>query len=86
MLRDGGAATAGGSIKQILTLAGQLGRWVQNADVTFSQIASAAVESFLDALRARGVRRVPGQGNTIAGAHGVRRAGRPPPRARVAAG
>ena len=49
-----------GSIKLILTLAGQLGRWMQTADVKFSQLDSAAVESFLDSLRARGVRRVPG--------------------------
>jgi site-specific recombinase XerD len=46
-----------GSIKQILTLAGQLGRWMQNADVKFSHLDSAAVDSFLDSLRARGVRR-----------------------------
>jgi site-specific recombinase XerD len=49
-----------GSTKLILTLAGQLGRWMQTADVKFSQLDSAAVASFLDALRARGVRRVPG--------------------------
>jgi hypothetical protein len=49
-----------GSIKLILTLAGQLGRWMQTADVKFSQLDSAAVASFLDSLRARGVRRVPG--------------------------
>jgi hypothetical protein len=49
-----------GSIKQILTLAVQLGRWMQGSDVKFSQLDSAAVESFLDAMRARGVRRVPG--------------------------
>jgi site-specific recombinase XerD len=49
-----------GSIKLILTLAGQLGRWMQSSDVKFCQLDSAAVASFLDALRARGVRRVPG--------------------------
>jgi hypothetical protein len=49
-----------GSIKLILTLAGQLGRWMESADVKFSQLDAAAVASFLDALRARGVRRVPG--------------------------
>jgi site-specific recombinase XerD len=49
-----------GSIKHVLTLAGQLGRWMQSSDVKFSQLDSVAVESFLDALRARGVRRVPG--------------------------
>jgi hypothetical protein len=49
-----------GSIKHIFTLAGQLGRWMQNTDVKFSQLDSAAVDSFLGALRARGVRRVPG--------------------------
>jgi hypothetical protein len=43
-----------GSIKQILTLAGQLGRWMQSADVKFSHLDAAVVESFLDALR-RGV-------------------------------
>ncbi|QSB12837.1 tyrosine-type recombinase/integrase [Natronosporangium hydrolyticum] len=51
---------APGSIKHVLTLAGQLGRWMQSSDVKFSQLDSVAVESFLDALRARGVRRVPG--------------------------
>lgn len=49
-----------GSIKHVLTLAGQLGRWMEGADVKFSPLDSAAVDSFLDALRARGVRRVPG--------------------------
>jgi hypothetical protein len=49
-----------GSIKHILTLAGQLGRWMQSTDVKFSQLDSAAVDSFLEAPRARGVRRVPG--------------------------
>ena len=49
-----------GSTKHVLTLAGQLGRWMQSTDVKFSQLDSAAVGSFLDALRARGVRRVPG--------------------------
>lgn len=49
-----------GSIKLILTLAGQLGRWMESTDVKFSQLDAAAVASFLDALRARGVRRVPG--------------------------
>ena len=49
-----------GSIKHVLTLAGQLGRWMQTADVKFSQLDSVSVESFLEALRARGVRRVPG--------------------------
>jgi hypothetical protein len=49
-----------GSIKHVLTLAGQLRRWMEGSDVKFSQLDSVAVESFLDALRARGVRRVPG--------------------------
>jgi hypothetical protein len=49
-----------GSTKYVLTLTGQLGRWMQTADVKFSQLDSAAVASFLDALRARAVRRVPG--------------------------
>jgi hypothetical protein len=49
-----------GRIKHVLTLAGQLGRWMQSSDVKFSQLDSVAVESFLGALRARGVRRVPG--------------------------
>jgi hypothetical protein len=45
-----------GSTKQILTLAGQLGRWMQTADVKFSQLDSAAVASFLDSLRAQTLR------------------------------
>jgi hypothetical protein len=45
-----------GSIKLILTLAGQLGRWMQNTDVKFSQLDSAAVDSFLGALRRRSAR------------------------------
>lgn len=49
-----------GSIKHVLTLAGQLGRGMESSDVKFSQLDSVAVESLLDALRARGVRRVPG--------------------------
>lgn len=49
-----------GSIKHVLTLAGQLGRWMESADVKFSQLDSVAVECFRDALRVRGVRRVPG--------------------------
>lgn len=49
-----------GSIKQVLTLAGQLGPWMETADVKFSQLDSATVDSFLEALRTRGVRRVPG--------------------------
>jgi site-specific recombinase XerD len=48
------------SVKHVLTLAGRLGRWMESAEVKFSQLDSAAVESFLDALRAHGVRRVPG--------------------------
>ena len=36
-----------GSIKQILTLAAQLGRWIQRTDVKCSQLDSAAVDSFL---------------------------------------
>lgn len=49
-----------GSVKHVLTLAGQLGRWMEGSDVKFSQLDPVAVESFLDALRARCVRRVPG--------------------------
>lgn len=49
-----------GSIKHVLTLAGQLGRWVDGPDVKFSQLDSAAVDSFQGALRARGMRRFPG--------------------------
>ena len=47
-----------GSIKHVLTLAGQLGRWMEGSDVKFSQLDLAAVDSFLGALRSRGVRRV----------------------------
>jgi site-specific recombinase XerD len=50
-----------GGIKHVLTLAGQLGRWMESEDVKFSQLDSATAESFLGALRARGVRRVPGR-------------------------
>jgi hypothetical protein len=60
-----------GSIKQILTLAGQLGRWMQNSDVKSSHLDPATVESFLDALRARGVRRVPGPPSQDGAAGGV---------------
>ena len=48
------------SINHVLTLAGQLGRWMESTDVKFSQLDSVAVESFRDALRVRGVRLVPG--------------------------
>jgi integrase len=49
-----------GSIKHVLTLAGQLGRWREGSDVKLSHLDWATMESLLDALRARGVRRVPG--------------------------
>jgi site-specific recombinase XerD len=48
------------SLKHVLTLAGRLGRWMESAEVKFSQLDSVAVESFLRALREGGMRRVPG--------------------------
>lgn len=61
------------SIKHVLTLAGQLGRWMEGAEVKFSQLDSAAEDSFLGALRARGVRRVPGPRAAVAGLFGRRK-------------
>jgi site-specific recombinase XerD len=49
-----------GSIKQILTLVGQLGRWMASADVEVSQLDEAVVGSFLDTMRIRGKQRIPG--------------------------
>jgi hypothetical protein len=46
------------SIKHVVTLAGQMGRRMEGADVRFSQLGSDGVDSLLSALQARGVRRV----------------------------
>lgn len=49
-----------GSIKQILTLVGQLGRWMVDADVGVSQLDEAVTASFLDTVRTQGKQRIPG--------------------------
>ena len=49
-----------GSVKHILTMVGQLGRWMASADVEVWQLGEASIAEFRGALRDRGVRRVPG--------------------------
>jgi site-specific recombinase XerD len=48
------------SIKVMLSLFGRLGRWMDAANVEVAHLDEAAIASFLDVLRARGTRRVPG--------------------------
>jgi site-specific recombinase XerD len=48
------------SIKVMLSLFGRLGRWMDDANVEVARLDEAAIASFLDVLRARGTRRVPG--------------------------
>jgi site-specific recombinase XerD len=49
-----------GSVRNALKMVGQLGRWMASADVEASQLNEASIEAFRGALRAGGVRRVPG--------------------------
>lgn len=48
------------SIKLMLSLFGRLGRWMDDANVEVARLDEAVIASFLDVLRARGTRRVPG--------------------------
>src|SRR5580704_7082583 len=55
-----------GTIVGMLAMAGGLGRWMDARDVALGDLDRAAVTEFRDALRAAGMRRVPG-------AHGLDR-------------
>lgn len=48
------------SIKVMLSLFGRLGRWMDDTNVEVARLDEIAIASFLEVLRARGRRRVPG--------------------------
>ena len=55
-----------GTIVGMLAVAGGLGRWMDACDINLGDLDRAAVTEFRDALRAAGMRRIPG-------AHGLDR-------------
>jgi site-specific recombinase XerD len=49
-----------GTVKSMLSVAGQLGRWMATVDLDVSQLDAASIEAFVRSLRDDGARRVPG--------------------------
>jgi hypothetical protein len=49
-----------GTVRNVLKVVGQLGRWMASTDVEASQLNEAAIAEFLCTVQARGARRVPG--------------------------
>jgi len=49
-----------GTVRNLLKVAGQLGRWMGGEDVEASELNEAVIEKFCSASRSRGARRVPG--------------------------